>query len=111
MTENPLDKLQTDPRPMPDFGGELKPSGSPVGKISLRERLIAICEPKFWYGFSLLMVFVGGALDYMHANIGAFEVKYGAWAASGISGLRALSVAYQATQAVKRVDTRQVEIK
>jgi len=108
---DPLDKLQTDPRPMPEFGGEIKPKGSPVGKCSLGEWAYAIFKPWGWHTLMIVLTFGGFALERIHANIGEFETKYGLWAGAAIAGLRGMSVTYQVTQLIKREDTRQVEIK
>jgi len=46
---DPLDKIQTDPRPMPEFDGEMILKGSPEGKISLSSQteVLVFCR---WSG-------------------------------------------------------------
>lgn len=111
MTENPLDKIQTDPRPMPDFGIRFIEKGSPEGQLSWGERFYALVKPWAWHFTAALMVFIGFGAEYLHANIGKVEGKYGAWIASVVFGLTGLIRTYQLTQMLKREDTRQVEIK
>lgn len=111
MTDSPIDKIQTDPTPMPDLGVELKPKGSEPGKLSFGERVYALFIYWRWHLSAALLVFIGFGAEYIHANIGKFETKYGAWGASVLFGLTGLIRTYQLTQMLKSEDTRQVEIK
>lgn len=111
MTDSPIDKIQTDPTPMPDLGVELKPKGSEPGKVSFGERAYAVFVYWRWHLSAAALVLIGFCAEYIHANIGKFETKYGAWGASVLFGLTGLIRTYQLTQMLKREDTRQVEIK
>jgi len=108
---DPLDKIQTDPRPMPEFDGEMILKGSPEGKISWGERVYALFIYWRWHVTAAVLVALGFAADYAHANIGWFETKYGGWFASVVFGVTGLIRSYQLTQLIKSEDTRQVEIK
>lgn len=111
MTENQKNKYEIPPVKIPALEVEFISTGSPPGKITCGERFIAIVKPWAWHVTAAGLVFVGFAADYIHANIGKFEGKYGAWIASVVFGVTGLIRTYQLTQLIKQSDTRQVEIK
>jgi len=112
MTENPLDKIQTDPRPMPDFNGEVIPKGSEPGKVSWGEWAYAMFRFWRWHVAAALMVIVGYAAEYLHLNIGWVEKNYGGWIASAVFGVTGLIRGYRWIETnVRPWDTRSVEIK
>lgn len=110
MTE-PKNKLDLPHMEVEAFDVRLVEKGSPEGKISWGEWFYALFVYWRWHVAAAVLVAIGFAADYAHANVGWFETKYGGWFASVVFGVTGLIRSYQLTQLIKREDTRQVEIK
>lgn len=108
---DPKNKYEIPPVKIPALEVEFIATGSPPGKITCGERLIALVKPWAWHVFAAVMVALGFAADYTNAHIGWVDGKYGGWVASAVFGVTGLIRSYQLTQLIKQSDTRQVEIK
>lgn len=111
MTDSPLDKIQTDPTPMPDLGVELKPKGSPPGEVTFWETVCSFARFWSWHLAAMTAMFVEIAAGYLNSNIGLVAAKYGFVIASVVFGITGVIKGYRDMLAKKAADTRQVEIK
>lgn len=111
MMINPKNRYEIPPVEIPGMEVKLIETGSPPGQITCGERFLAFVKPWAWHVTAAGLVFVGFAADYIHANIGKIDGKYGAWTAAAVFGATGLIRTYQFTQLTKQSDTRQTEVK